>query len=427
MELNTDSLEATLKRFFLTCLLLQLACCGLLLMALPWWKVGLIALASSGLIALIFVSLSLKMLTLFRRSGIQLDALQHQDFSIQVKPVFSSGIVAEFHQQFNSLRASLQLHKSYYNQQLFVLYQMIDQLNTPILVFDHKQQLSYANSAFAELFGQPWQTLRNAKPALLGLRADPEWHFINNEKQQTWQIRLSRFVDQGQPNELLIFINIQAALRDKQIEAWQKITRVLSHEIRNSLTPVAALTQNLHEKATDAREQQALALINERCQHLQDFVSRFAELQQPLDIRIELISASIIFNRLTGLFPKAGLQAKGIHIKLWVDPVLLQQVLINLIKNALEAGSPVGTIDISFIHQANENEIHITDRGQGITNIDNLFVPFYSTKPQGQGIGLSLSRHIIEQMGGQLLLSNRNDGTGACALIRLPRAPQTDS
>lgn len=420
MGLTADSLEATLKRFFLTCLLLQLSCCGLLLMTLPWWQVGLIALASTSLITLAFIGLTVKMLALFRRSDIQLDALQHQDFSIQVKPVFSAGIAAQFHQQFSALRTALQLHKSYYNQQLFVLYQMVDQLNTPILVFNHKQQLSYANSAFAELFGQPWQTLRTAKPQLLGLCATPEWHFIDADKKQTWQIRLSRFVDQGQANELLIFINIQTALRNKQIEAWQKLTRVLSHEIRNSLTPVAALTQNLQEKITGDREQQALALINERCQHLQDFVSRFAQLQQPLAIRLERISAQIIVSRLAGLFPNAGLHAKGLQLHLWVDPILLQQVLINLIKNSLEAGSPAGTIEIIISQHGHENEIQINDQGQGITNSDNLFVPFYSTKTQGQGIGLSLSRHIIEQMGGQLLLGNRKEGVGACAQIRLP-------
>ena len=101
--------------------------------------------------------------------------------------------------------------------------------------------------------------------------------------------------------------------------------------------------------------------------------------------------------------------------------------MINLIKNAIEAGSPTGTIEMIFTQreQGNEkcNEIRIIDGGQGIANPDNLFVPFYSTKTQGQGIGLSLSRHIIEQMGGQLTLSNNASGIGigACALIQLSR------
>lgn len=420
---NEDSLESRLKRIFLFCLVVQISCCTALLLLLPPVQVVLITLILSLTLSVMFISLYAQMMKVFRRSGTQMDALQTQDFSILVKPVFKEGIVAEFYQQFNALRESLQRHKSHYNQQLFVLYQMVDHLNTPILVFDQKQRLSYANGAFAELFGRPWQTLRHAEPALLGLRAQPEWQFADEQKNQEWQIRLSRFIDQGENNQLLIFINIKTALRNQETESWQKLIRVLSHEIRNSLTPVAALTQNLLEKVQGEREQQALALINERCQHLQDFVSRCAEFQQPLDTQPQVLHAQQLGDLLTGLFPAAQLQTKGLQCRLWADPVLLQQVLINLIKNAIEAGSPDGSIEIVFHNGSNEDEIRILDRGQGITNIANLFVPFYSTKHGGQGIGLNLSRHIIEQMGGHLSLTNRSEGAGACALIRLPAQP----
>lgn len=417
---NEDSLESRLKRIFLFCLLMQISCCTVLLLWLPLLQVILITVVLTLTLSVMSIGLYVQLMKVFRRSGTQMDALQSQDFSILVKPVFQEGIVAEFYQQFDALRESLQRHKSHYNQQLFVLYQMIDHLNTPILVFDHKQRLSYANGAFAELFGRPWQTLRHAEPALLGLSATPEWRFADEQKNQEWQIRLSRFIDQGENNQLLIFINIKTALRNQESEAWQKLIRVLSHEIRNSLTPVAALTQNLLEKAQSEREQQALTLINERCQHLQDFVSRCAEFQQPLNAQPQALAAQHLWSLLTGLFPEAQLQAKGLHCTLWADPVLLHQVLINLIKNAIEAGSPKGSIEIVFSNNGADDEIRILDRGQGITNPENLFVPFYSTKSHGQGIGLNLSRHIIEQMDGQLTLSNRTDGTGACALIRLP-------
>jgi two-component system nitrogen regulation sensor histidine kinase NtrY len=195
----------------------------------------------------------------------------------------------------------------------------------------------------------------------------------------------------------------------------------LSHEIRNSLTPVAALTQSLQSKASSERDQQALELIGERCQHLQDFVSRYAELHKPLQIQTQWIKTEILFQRLTALFPDAQLQAKGLHLQIWADLVLLQQVLINLIKNALEAGSSAGSIELHFGQHDHQNEIRVIDKGHGIANADNLFVPFYSTKTQGQGIGLSLSRHIIEQMGGQLSLNNNSKGAGACALVTLPR------
>ncbi len=430
---GSDSLESLLKNIVLFLLLLQAGLCGLLLLALPWWQVALIGTVSLLITSAIFIGLYSKIFTIFQRIGTQLDALQHQDFSILAKPVFHAGIVAEFQQQFNALRESLQIHKSHYNQQLFVLYQMIDHLNTPILVFDHKQRLNYANSAFAQLFGRPWQTLRHAKPDLLGLIMKSEWQFSDALKQQEWQIRTSRFVDQGQENQLLIFINIKSALRNQEQEAWQKLIRVLSHEIRNSLTPVAALAQSLQQKVTQAREKEALSVIEERCQHLRDFVARYAQFQQPIHIEHQLVNVQSLIEKTQGLFPQQRLTPSGQDIVLQTDPVLLQQVLINLLKNAEEAGSPPETVELTTQlireHSREYCEIKILDQGQGITNEDNLFVPFYTTKSQGQGIGLNLCRHIVEQLGGQLSLSNRSDRCGACAQVRLPiaeslRAPE---
>lgn len=420
MAWPTDSLEARLNFTLALCLLLQWCCCALLLLVLPPWQVAVLALLFSGLSVLLFKNIQQKILAAFRRASVQLEALQNQDYSLFAKPAFNAGKIAEFHRQLNALGQSLLEHKSHYDQQLFLLYRLIDQLNTPILVFDHKPQLIYANAAFAELFGRPWQTLRHSSPALLGLYAEPAWQFIDSNKAQQWQIRHSQFLDQGQNHQLLIFINIQSALRESQLQAWQKLMRVLSHEIRNSLTPVAALTQNLIAKTTGEREQEALELIGERCQHLQDFVSRYADLHKPLHLQPQWLDADKLFQRLTGLFAEQELQAKGLHYKIWADAVLLQQVFINLIKNAVEAGSPAGTIEVNFSQHDQHDEIRIQDCGQGIANPDNLFVPFYSTKTQGQGIGLSLSRHIIEQMGGQLSLNNIAQGKGACALIRLP-------
>jgi len=416
---RTDSIEFQLKLCFTVLLFLQLICVGALFLLLEKWQVILIILLLVSINLLLLKYFYQKMTTAFSRASVQLDAIQQEDYSLFARSAFTQGCVAEFHQQLNRLGESLQQHKSHYDQQLFLLYRLIDQLNTPIIVFDHRLQLSYANTVFAELFGQPWQTLRHASPALLGLISEPEWQFTDINKAQQWQIRHSRFLDQGQSYQLLVFINIQAALREGQLQAWQKLIRVLSHEIRNSLTPVAALTQSLQTKITSEREQQALDLIGERCQHLQDFVSRYAELHKPLQIQPQWLNSGILFQRLTALFVDAELQAKGLQIDLWADLVLLQQVLINLIKNAIEAGS--SSIEIIFSLREQFNEIRIIDKGQGIANPDNLFVPFYSTKTQGQGIGLSLSRHIIEQMGGQLVLSNNQNAPGACALITLPR------
>lgn len=421
MAWRSDSLESSLKLFFALIVVTQLVCLAILWNLLITWQYGLLVAALILVDFFVFRFIYQKYLSIFNRINIQLDALQQQDYSLSAKPVFSQGCVGELHRQLDLLSEKLQKDKRHQDEQPFLLYRLIDQLNTPILVFDHRLQLNYANNAFSSLFNQPWQTLRHASPGLLGLETTPEWRFVESEKAQQWQIRQSSFMDQNQNYTLLVFINIQSVLRESQLQAWQQIIRVLGHEIRNSLTPVSALTQSLQSRLSGERDQQALSLISERCQHLQDFVSRYAELHKPLQIKPEWIKSESIFQSLTQLFPDAGLQAKGLHLELWADPVLLQQVLINLIKNAMEAGSPKNSIEIIFNAHTQYHDIRVVDAGQGIANIDNLFVPFYSTKSQGQGIGLSLSRHIVEQMGGKLSLTNNIHSSGATASIVLQR------
>ncbi len=422
MAWRSDSLESSLKLFFALIVATQLAFLAILWNLLIVWQYGLLVAALILVDFFVFRFIYKKYLSIFNRINIQLDALQQQDYSLSAKPVFSQGCVGELHRQLDLLSEKLQKDKRHQDEQPFLLYRLIDQLNTPILVFDHRLQLNYANNAFSSLFNQPWQTLRHASPGLLGLETTPEWRFVESEKAQQWQIRQSSFMDQNQNYTLLVFINIQSVLRESQLQAWQQIIRVLGHEIRNSLTPVSALTQSLQSRLSGERDQQALSLISERCQHLQDFVSRYAELHKPLQIKPEWIKTESIFQSLTQLFPDAELQAKGLHLELWADPVLLQQVLINLIKNAMEAGSPKNSIEIIFNAHTQYHDIRVVDAGQGIANIDNLFVPFYSTKSQGQGIGLSLSRHIVEQMGGKLSLINNIHSSGATAVLTLPRS-----
>lgn len=424
MHWPTDSLERSLKGAFLACLILQLTCCGLLLLVLPPWQVLLLALLLGALLWWLFRRIYRRVMAAFQRAGVQLDALQSEDYSLVAKPPFSAGAVADFHRQLNALGDALQQDKSRYDQQSFVLYRLIGQLNTPILVFDQRLQLSYANAAFAQLFDRPWQALRHASPELLGLQREPEWHFADAQKAQRWQIRHSHFLDGGRGHQLLVFIDIHGALRESQLQAWQKLIRVLSHEIRNSLTPVAALVQNLKDRENSERERQALELIDERCRHLQDFVSRYAELHKPLSVKPQWLDAQMLFRRMDALFPDSRLKARGLQLSLFADSTLLQQVLINLIRNAVEAGSPAGGIELLFSQSENATRVQVRDRGCGIANPDNLFVPFYSTKTGGQGIGLSLSRHIVEQMGGQLHLDNNppsgSERIGARATIRLP-------
>lgn len=421
MGWRIDSLETHLKAAFAVCILLQLITGALLMRVMPLWQAVALTLIAGSVLALLLLGLYRKISAALRRAIVQLDAVLLQDFSIRARPVYAGGKLAELQRQLHAISDSLQTNKRGQDQQSLLLYRLIDQLDTPILIFDQRLKLCYANPGAASVFGRPWQTLRHASPALLGLVNKPHWRCAGAQQAQQWQIHHSLFWEQGESHQLLVFINIQAALREGQLQAWQKLIQVMSHEIRNSLTPVMALVQNLHARTDDARDLQALAVIDERCQHLQDFVKRYTELHKAPVLKQEWLSARTLSQRLSQLLMDAQLQATGTHVQIWADALLLQQVLINLIKNALDAGSPPGTVRLAFSHGRQHVEIRVLDRGHGIASPDKLFVPFYSTKPHGQGIGLSLSRHLIEQMGGQLRLSNNADGVGACATIRLPQ------
>lgn len=422
MAWNSDSIEAQSRKQSLLIVLLCLVLATLLCWFWPYWWVWLGASCAFVWINRWQHFSRQQAIAAFRRSSVQLEAMQNQDYSLQAKAVFQTGIAAQLQLQLQQLSEQLQQRKSYFDEQQFLLYRLIDQLNTPILVFDHKQQLSYANNEFSQLFGRPWQSMRHATAESLGLSALPHWNFVNKEKAKQWQIRQSRFLDQGQRHQLLVFINIQAALRETQLQAWQQLIRVLSHEIRNSLTPVQSLSEYLQQKLPLGRDQEALALIRERSQHLQDFVSRYAELNKELRIQHQQINSGQLFHSLQLLFQQHQLKASGTDLVFKSDLMLLQQVLINLIKNAIEADSPQGTVQLNFRLQNHNLEIQLLDQGSGLSNQQDLFVPFYSTKPQGQGIGLSLCRQIIEQLGGELTLLNRTDGvTGSCATLYLPQ------
>ncbi len=179
MAWNSDSLEAQNRIQSLLITLLSLSLAALIGWLWPYWWVWL---SVSGVFMLIIKWQQLagqRTTAALRRSSVQLEAMQNQDYSLQAKAVFQTGIAAQLQQQLQQLSEQLQQRKSHFDEQQFLLYRLIDQLNTPILVFDHKQQLSYANNEFSQLFGRPWQSMRHASAKSLGLSAKPQWNIRN--------------------------------------------------------------------------------------------------------------------------------------------------------------------------------------------------------------------------------------------------------
>jgi two-component system nitrogen regulation sensor histidine kinase NtrY len=417
------SLEQLLKTCFIATSFIVVSLWVAIGIIQSWTLINIVLTGSvvAVIFSLLFSYIYRRTIIAFKRASMHLEAVRNNDYCQYAKPAFTKGKVIEFHHNLKNLSSHLQLLKSRYDQHIFLVYRLIEQLDSPIMVFDQRPQLTYANSAFSELFPQPWQIFRNSSPGLLGLEfVDEHWRFKAKPLDNKWQIRHSEFIEQGKTHHLMVFVNIESALRQSQLSAWQQLIRVLGHEIRNSLTPVSALAQGLSLKAQGDREKQALDVITERCKHLQDFVSRYASITKPFHLNCQMLSVSNISRRMQGLLKDVELEIESKIERFWADPAFIEQVLLNVIKNADEASEPGNKIKLIFSERANFSLIEVIDNGHGFANLDNLFVPLYSTKQNGQGIGLSFCRNIIEHHKGSIELVNNKNSPGVTVSISLP-------
>jgi two-component system nitrogen regulation sensor histidine kinase NtrY len=357
------------------------------------------------------------------------EAIRLEDYSLRTREQYHSGILHSLNQEVKNLAEDLQQRKQAYDQHTLLIYHLIEQLDAPIAIFNQKYQLSHANGAFTQYIGQPWQSKRLSTSHSLGLSINNNlWSFINESESSRWQLKQSQFIQDEKTYHLVVLTNIEKLLRKNQQDSWQQIIRVLSHEIRNSLTPIKSLAQTLVELPSQPdNAKQALQVIVERSIALQEFVNRYGDISQRFSVEKKRFASQSFVDMLTALFPNQTIITKIKTETMWADPLLLKQVIINLLKNAIEAcaDNPETYISLAILLSTNnKNEqaviIEVTDNGQGIANIDNIFVPFYTTKGNGHGIGLSLCQNIIEQHQGQLTLTNNKNSCGAIAKIVLP-------
>ncbi len=415
-----DSLER-----FLTVKLMFFSLPSFILVGLLWWQLQLNwqwLIVSEFLLCLLVVwfiaVIKLKVMRSYTRASLHLDAIVQEDYHQFAKAPFNKGKVKQFHQQLSALSEHLQDKKSHYDQHMFLLYQLIEQLDSPVLIFDSKQQITFGNKAVYHLFKTPWQLLRHKTAQSLGLCVEGgNWLFSADKLNNKWQVRHSEFIDVGQVHQLLVFINIESVLRASQLSAWQQIIAVLGHEIRNSLTPVSSMAESLAEKSLIDRDKQVLTTITDRCLQLQSFVSRYASITQPMQLSPQWLSTDDLSRSIEQMFTQLNFTKDFTIEHIWADLSFLEQVLINLLRNAEEADAK--HITLNFSQQDQHAIIELIDNGHGFANLDNLFVPLYSTKQQGQGIGLNFCRNVIEHHKGVLEITN-NESQGVTAMIILP-------
>lgn len=415
---KSSSLELLLKSLFVFYIVIILILGVLLLSNIGYsiWLKSSIFLLVLVVMVLPAVYIYKKVICTLDRALLHLDAVRTENYNTISKSAFKTGRVAEFHRQLKSLSSNLAENKLFYGQQAFLIYQLIDQLNTPILVFNQKERLSYANDAFRLLYDEDWRMFRYATTKALGLeKINQCWRLKKNSND--WHISQSVFIDNGETYQLLVFTNIELEITESQLNAWQKIVRVIGHEINNSLTPVSSLAESLMESTTIEQDRHALALISDRCMHLQAFINKFSSVTKPLKLDCQQINVVTLLDKLEELFPSQYFTADLRIDFIWADRTFLEQVLINLVKNSVEAGAKS-----IYFEAKNKNDkaiLMLVDDGEAVASSDNLFVPLFTTKPTGSGLGLSFCRKVIIRHGGSIVLQ-KNHTRGMSAIISMP-------
>lgn len=365
------------------------------------------------------------------------ESTRAQDYSMKAARARDPGELAELYQQINSLTDSLKIGRQSEQELLSILEKVVSQINVAIIVFDSHDAIRLVNPLAGVLLKSSPDELigvncADTVLAQLPLSAEPtlvDFRFPGADGR--WQIRQHYYRHQGQPSRIVFIADLKQVLSDEEIAAWQRLIRVISHEVNNSLTPITSLCQTLagmlakSDTVHDADVRVGLSVIAERAKGLQDFISVYARLARLPEPQKIVFQAGDLADRLQRIFAGQALEIVPFpDAAVYGDPVHLEQALINLIKNGLEANpSSAPAVQLSCRLRDGQCEFQIADHGAGIGNPDNLFVPFYTTKTEGAGIGLILCRQIAAKHHGHVSLENRPDGPGAVARLILPLPP----
>jgi two-component system nitrogen regulation sensor histidine kinase NtrY len=383
-------------------------------------------------------------------------ALREEDYSFRARGAATDDALGELSLEVNALADLLADQRIRAIEATALLRRVVEEIEVPLFTFDPDQVLRLVNSAGERLLQKPAVRLlgRTAKEIgldkCLSVESGTLVPLRFHDPNARWLVRRSSFRQKGVPHTLVVLSDVSRALREEERGAWQRLIRVLGHELNNSLTPIKSIAGTLNaqvaETVTDANARQdfqrGLTIIGTRADSLNRFLQAYRQLAQMPPPVCRKTALAPIVERVAGLETRLRVQvAPGPDVQLMIDPDQFEQMLINLARNAVEAAleprhsengsqeatnapSSCGDPQVVLHWDLTEKELVLTvdDNGPGFLNPSNAFVPFYTTKPAGSGIGLVLCRQIAEAHGGSIELLNQRDKRGCRARVMLPRS-----
>jgi nitrogen fixation/metabolism regulation signal transduction histidine kinase len=371
-----------------------------------------------------------------------LAALGEGDFSIRARGARGGDPLGEVMIEVNALVETLRHQRLDALEATTLLRKVMAEIDVAVFTFDEEHELKFVNRAGARLLSQPAERLLGRRATELDLDdclTGDAPRVINTAFPGSvgrWEIRRSQFRQGGRPHELLVLSDLSQPLREEERQAWQRLIRVIGHEMNNSLAPIKSIAGSLstivgrEPPPADWREdvERGLAVIASRSESLSRFMSAYARLAKLPSPRLVPLDIAGVVERVVRLEEAHHIRvAPGPRLTIQGDSDQLEQLLINLLRNALDAARETGGgVRVGWQKLPGGSpptlELWVEDEGPGLSNTGNLFVPFFTTKPGGSGIGLVLSRQIAEAHGGSLVLENREDRTGCRASLRMPIA-----